>query len=77
MLGLGLWNVLYYVMLPMGLICALYFLSVFSKLFQIIRVNISVGMPLAYVRGVGSSVEGVCQPHVVNAVIEACREIRI
>jgi hypothetical protein len=53
--GLGLLNVLYCVMLPLGLICALYFLSIFSELFQIIMVNISVGMLLAQVRGVGSA----------------------
>ena len=53
-LGLGLLNVLYCVMLPMGLIGALYFISIFSKLFQITKFNISLGMLLAYVRGVGS-----------------------
>jgi len=55
MLGLGLRNVLYWVMLLMGLIYALYFLSSFSELFQIIRVNFSLGTALATKRhGVGN-----------------------
>jgi hypothetical protein len=54
MISLRLLNILYCVMLPMGLIYALYFLSIFSELFHIIRINISVGMPLAYIRGVRS-----------------------
>jgi hypothetical protein len=46
-LGLGLLNVLCCVMLPRGLIVAVYFSSISSKSFQILIVNIFVGMLLA------------------------------
>jgi hypothetical protein len=55
MLGLGLLNVLCCVMLPMSLIGGFAFLIDFHKLFQILTLNISVGMLPAQVRGVGSA----------------------
>ena len=55
MIGLGFLNFLYWVMLPTGLIYALYFLMDFSDLFQLLITYISVGMILAQVGNIGAA----------------------